>query len=692
MLPLLTGRRARRRPGSGHGPRRARRHHRRCTATSPPGTTSPTARTRAASRGWPRRWTRCGARYPGQVVVVDAGRPAAGRPVRRPTSRAWARRSRDPIIEAMNLAGYDAATPGDRDFDWGLPFLAPGGRRTRASPTSAPTCASTRRRAALSRRTASSSGRASASASPGSPRPADGLGPRPAGAARPAGADSPRRRRPVLAGDAAGRRRRGGAGPLRARRPRRPTTRPVSAPSTRRPCSPASPRRPDLVVVGHSHREIRDSVLGGVHFVQPTAVRRRARGRASRPGTRARIAGGSPRVRADLSRPAAVAAVAAAGAAAGPGTRDAVRAWTRTPSGSRSARCGRPRRGSSRTRSSTSCTDVQRRPHGRASSRRRRPSISGPVSTPTRSAWPHVLALYPVRRTPCARVRVCGAQLKATWSGARATSRSIPPGGSRSTTPCPGYRLRLVRGARVRRSTCAARSATGSSELTVRGTSGRAATDSFTLALNSYRQPAPAATTCSAARRWCTTRASGSPSCSIEAVRARSPLDPGASTPAGSGGSCRRSPTAPCGTLRRGAARCPAARDTVVLRLLATGELHGALLAGRGRRSPPRWTAWARLRLPSAAARRGRRHAGHTAPERDQGPRRHRAARPAGLRRRGARRPRLRLVARRAAAAPGASRRIRGSPPTCGTASPAGGRTGSSPCRMLDVGRASRSR
>ena len=27
--------------------------------------------------------------------------------------------------------------------------------------------------------------------------------------------------------------------------------------------------RPDLVVVGHSHREMRDSVINGVHFVQP---------------------------------------------------------------------------------------------------------------------------------------------------------------------------------------------------------------------------------------------------------------------------------------------------------------------------------------------------------------------------------------------------------------------------------------
>ena len=31
----------------------------------------------------------------------------------------------------------------------------------------------------------------------------------------------------------------------------------------------AGPVRPDLVVVGHSHREMRDSVLNGVHFIQP---------------------------------------------------------------------------------------------------------------------------------------------------------------------------------------------------------------------------------------------------------------------------------------------------------------------------------------------------------------------------------------------------------------------------------------
>src|SRR3954453_10201902 len=59
------------------------------------------------------------ARYPGQVVVVDAGDLLQGDPF----ATYFARVNPvdpHPIIEAMNLAGYDAATPGDHDLDWGL--------------------------------------------------------------------------------------------------------------------------------------------------------------------------------------------------------------------------------------------------------------------------------------------------------------------------------------------------------------------------------------------------------------------------------------------------------------------------------------------------------------------------------------------------------------------------------------------
>ena len=61
-------------------------------------------------------------RYPGQVVVVDAGDLLQGDPFAAYYARV-APRDPNPIIEAMNLVGYDVATLGNHDFNWGLPFL-----------------------------------------------------------------------------------------------------------------------------------------------------------------------------------------------------------------------------------------------------------------------------------------------------------------------------------------------------------------------------------------------------------------------------------------------------------------------------------------------------------------------------------------------------------------------------------------
>jgi 2',3'-cyclic-nucleotide 2'-phosphodiesterase (5'-nucleotidase family) len=61
-------------------------------------------------------------RYPGQVVVLDAGDLLQGNPYAAYHARPG-RRGPNPIVEAMNLAGYDAATPGNHDFDWGVPEL-----------------------------------------------------------------------------------------------------------------------------------------------------------------------------------------------------------------------------------------------------------------------------------------------------------------------------------------------------------------------------------------------------------------------------------------------------------------------------------------------------------------------------------------------------------------------------------------
>ncbi len=61
-------------------------------------------------------------RYPGQVVVVDAGDLLQGDPFSTYYGRI-APREPHPVVEATNLAGYDAATPGNHDFDYGVPFV-----------------------------------------------------------------------------------------------------------------------------------------------------------------------------------------------------------------------------------------------------------------------------------------------------------------------------------------------------------------------------------------------------------------------------------------------------------------------------------------------------------------------------------------------------------------------------------------
>ncbi len=59
--------------------------------------------------------------YPEQVLLVDAGDLLQGSPFA--AFLAHEPRSPHPIVEAMNAMGYDAATPGNHDFDFGVPFL-----------------------------------------------------------------------------------------------------------------------------------------------------------------------------------------------------------------------------------------------------------------------------------------------------------------------------------------------------------------------------------------------------------------------------------------------------------------------------------------------------------------------------------------------------------------------------------------
>jgi 2',3'-cyclic-nucleotide 2'-phosphodiesterase (5'-nucleotidase family) len=67
------------------------------------------------------------AKYPGQVIVADAGDVVQGDPFATYFGRV-APRDPSPVIEAMNLIGYDVATLGEHEFDGGMAAL----RRTLA--------------------------------------------------------------------------------------------------------------------------------------------------------------------------------------------------------------------------------------------------------------------------------------------------------------------------------------------------------------------------------------------------------------------------------------------------------------------------------------------------------------------------------------------------------------------------------
>lgn len=62
------------------------------------------------------------ARYPGRVIMVDAGDLIQGDPFAGYFARV-APRDTNPVIAAMNLVGYDAATLGNHEFNWGLGAL-----------------------------------------------------------------------------------------------------------------------------------------------------------------------------------------------------------------------------------------------------------------------------------------------------------------------------------------------------------------------------------------------------------------------------------------------------------------------------------------------------------------------------------------------------------------------------------------
>ena len=419
-------------------------------------------------------------RFPGQVVVLDAGDLLQGNAFAAYHAREGGR-GPNPIVEAMNLVGYDAATPGNHDFDWGVPeleraladaafpyvsanlFRVPSDsllvspfRVLRRGPIRVGVTGFTTPGVAVWDRDRLRGkirvGRIEA-------------------AANPAFADLRRTSDLVVALAHSGI-----AGPSSY------DTTGVGAEHAAGAFARMT-ARPDVVIVGHSHAEIRDSTLGGVRYVQPKPYAAsvavvhvdmvRPHGREWEVG----------RVRSELLSAAEVTPSAVVEQRLRP-AHDAVRAWGGEGVGMALA----PLPAGSGRAMPTPLVDwlleVQRRRAGAT-------LAAGPVFD-LRAGLPgdtihrrDLLRLYPYENTLRA-VRLSGAQLREYLERSARYFRVDAAGRVSINDSMPGYDFDLVRGARY---DIDLRQPIGS-RIRNLAVGGRpvAPSDSFTMAVNSHRQ------------------------------------------------------------------------------------------------------------------------------------------------------------------------------------------------------------
>jgi len=206
------------------------------------------------------------ARYPGQVVLVDAGDLLQGNAFATFFGH-YDKRQPQPIVDAMNALQYDVVTPGNHDFDFGVDFL----RRAAAQATYR----------YVSANVEDSSG--------ASLFPKTVILPRGAVKVGVTGFTTPGTmlwdRAQLAAGHVRVRRIAGAAPAALARLESEGAdlkivvihsgfgessydTAGVGAENDAAALAAVNPK-PDVVIVGHTHREMRDTVINGVHFVQP---------------------------------------------------------------------------------------------------------------------------------------------------------------------------------------------------------------------------------------------------------------------------------------------------------------------------------------------------------------------------------------------------------------------------------------
>jgi 2',3'-cyclic-nucleotide 2'-phosphodiesterase / 3'-nucleotidase / 5'-nucleotidase len=512
-------------------------------------------------------------RYPGQVVTLDAGDLLQGDPFATYYARV-APRDPHPIIEAMNLAGYDVVTPGNHDFDWGVPAF----RRAQAEAAFPYVSANI---FAL---------------------PGDTLLFAPFRVLRRGGIrvgvtgfttpgvmlwDQQQLKGQIRVG----RIETAAKGALDALRRSADLsvvvihsgldgassydTTGVGGENVADGLADLSPK-PDVVIVGHSHREIRDTVIGGVHFVQPrpfggsVSVVHVSLSRED--GGRWRVV----RVHADLVNTRDLAPSPLVTQRLAP-EHEAVREWVSQPLATVTAPMPATAARAEPTPIADLVLDLERR-HTRAD------LASAPVfdlrtgfrADTIRRA--DVLALYPYANILRA-IRISGAQLKAYLEWSSRYFQLDPVGRVSLNDSVIGYNYDVVAGARY---DIDLRRPVGERirNLAVRGRMVQPA-DSFTMAINSYRH--------SGTGRYDMLR--GAPvvydkgelihELLEQDIRARGRIDPGTIPRS----EWRIVPDAAAAGVRNlfGVAPSPeepGPQDTVVLRVMSTADLHGDLLPG----------------------------------------------------------------------------------------------------------------
>ncbi len=510
-------------------------------------------------------------RHPGQVLLLDAGDLLQGDLLTAYVAR-FAPRSPHPVVDAMGLLGYDAAVVGNHEFDYGIPFLRRslrgaafaflganlhelpadtsflpghttvhrGGLRVGIVGFTTPGVSVWNRAQVAGRVRATSVTEAARRLLPRVRAENDF-----AIALIHAGMDEP-------VYDGAGQEGSQNAASALAR----------------------LPVPPDLVVVGHSHREMVDSVVNGVHFVQPRShaqslsvvhvdlLRRGGRWvpvRFRAESVNLAEVPPDPRITRRLEE-----------------VHAAVREWATTPLGI----AGGPMPSALARAEPSAIVEfvnaVQRRRTGA--------ELSATPAFDLRTGFAageirvsHVATVYPYENTLRA-VRITGALLRA-YLEQSARYFAVLPDGRISVDPAiPGYNFDILSGASY---VIDLRYPPGSRirDLEARGRPVRDE-DSFTLALNSYRLSGAGGYDMLRNLPVVYDRGESVLDLLLEEVRRLDHVDPGAFAEA----SWRIEPTAAREEVRAlfGAPPLPRparpeVRDTVLLRILGINDLHGAL-------------------------------------------------------------------------------------------------------------------